>query len=198
MNPYQVLGVKENASEDEVKNAYRKLVKKYHPDRFEHGSKEQNDAAEKLKQVNAAYDMIMKIRQGNYSWNNTGSTSGTPRFAEVRAAIQRGAIGDAMAMLNNMSERSAEWYYLMGVVQLRRGWYDSAAQYFSRAYQMEPGNKEYENAMKAMSQSAGMYADFGEEDSTINMSNPMCKICLCCSCLGCLGSNMFMPWICCC
>lgn len=192
MNPYEVLGVTENATDEEVKTAYRRLVKKYHPDRYEHGSREQAAAAEKLKQINAAYDMILKIRQGNFNW------SGTPQFTEIRAAIQRGAIGEAEAMLNRMSERPAEWHYLMGIVLLRRGWYDGAAQHFRQAYQMEPGNKEYENAMRAMTQSAGMYADFGDtEGNTIDINNPACKICACCACLGCLGSNFFCPWMCC-
>ena len=192
MNPYQVLGVDQNASEDEIKSAYRKLVKKYHPDRFAHGSREQAAAAEKLKQVNAAYDMVTKVKQGNYNW------SGAPQFTAVRAAIQRGAISEAEALLSKMEEHPAEWHYLMGVVLLRRGWYDGAGQHFRRAYQMEPGNKEYENAMRAMTQSAGMYADFGDDDQGVRMNSQMCKICACCACLGCLGSNMFCPWLCCC
>ncbi len=192
MNPYQVLGVDENASEDQIKTSYRRLVKKYHPDRYEHGSREQAAASEKLKQVNAAYDMLTKVRQGNYSW------SGAPQFTEIRAAIQRGAIGEAEAMLNRMTERPAEWHYLMGIVLLRRGWYDGAGQHFQRAYQMEPGNKEYENAMRAMTQSAGMYADFGDDDQSVGMGSPMCRICGVCACAGCLGGAFCWPYMCCC
>ncbi len=192
MNPYEVLGVGQGATDEEIKTAYRRLVKKYHPDRYEHGSKEQAAAAEKLKQINAAYDMVLKIRQGNFNW------SGTPQFTEIRAAIQRGAIGEAEAMLNRMTERPAEWHYLMGIVLLRRGWYDGAAQHFQQAYRMEPGNKEYEDAMRAMTQSAGMYANFGDEEGAqINLNSPLCKICACCACVGCLGSNFFCPWMCC-
>jgi hypothetical protein len=96
-----------------------------------------------------------------------------------------------------MTERPAEWHYLMGIVLLRRGWYDGAGEHFARAYQMDPSNREYEKAMRAMTQSAGMYANFGEEDSTVNMSNPLCRICMCGACLGCLASNLFFPWLCC-
>jgi len=189
MNPYEVLGVTENATDEEIKAAYRKLVKKYHPDRFANDPQKQAAASEKLKQVNAAYDMVTKIRQGNYQWSNT------PEFASVRAAIQRGAIGEAEAMLNRMSERPAEWHFLMGIVLLRRGWYDGAAEHFTRAYQMEPGNKEYENAMRAMSQQAGAYMDFGDmPEGGIQMNGKMCIPCGICACAGlslCCGRGMF-------
>lgn len=194
MNPYEVLGVSESATDDEIKSAYRKLVKKYHPDRFEHGSREQEAASEKLKQINAAYDMVTKIRQGSY----TGS--GAPQFSEIRAAIQRGQIGEAERMLNQLTERPAEWHFLMGICLLRRGWYDGAAQNFRTAYQMDPGNKEYENAMRAMTQSAGMYADFGDEGTrdAPDFTGPWCRLCATCACLSCFGSNFCYPLWCCC
>ena len=50
---YEVLGVSRDASEDEIKKAYRKLAKKYHPD----VSKEK-DAEEKFKEVNEAYEVL--------------------------------------------------------------------------------------------------------------------------------------------
>ena len=53
-NPYQVLGVSENATEDETRQAYRTLAKKYHPDL------NPNDptAAQKMNEVNEAYDLL--------------------------------------------------------------------------------------------------------------------------------------------
>lgn len=62
MNPYEVLGVSENASEEEIKRAYKKLVKKYHPDRYQNNPLA-DLAEEKLQEVNEAYDMLMKKQE---------------------------------------------------------------------------------------------------------------------------------------
>lgn len=193
MDPYKVLGVSEQATDDEIKTAYRNLVKQYHPDRYANDPARQQEASEKLKEINAAYDMVTKIRKGSYSWH------GTPQFSEIRAAIQRGQIGDAERMLNQLQDRTAEWHYLMGICLLRRGWYDGAAQNFRQAYSMEPNNREYEQAMRAMTQSAGMYADFGDEGTRheTEFLSPLCRVCATCACLSCCGSNFCYPWICC-
>lgn len=50
---YEVLGVSKNASEDEIKKAYRQLAKKYHPD-----INKEPDAEEKFKEINEAYEVL--------------------------------------------------------------------------------------------------------------------------------------------
>ena len=62
MNPYQVLGISPGASDDEIKKAYRALSRKYHPDaNINNPNKAQ--AEEKFKEVQQAYDQIMKEKQ---------------------------------------------------------------------------------------------------------------------------------------
>jgi len=61
---YNILGVSENASDEEIKKAYRELVKKYHPDRYA-GSSVADIAGEKLKEINKAYDEIMAMRKNS-------------------------------------------------------------------------------------------------------------------------------------
>lgn len=76
---YQVLGVEKNASQDEIKSAYRKLAKKYHPDL----NKDNPEAAEKFKEVNQAYEVLgdEKKRQ-NYDQFGTADGSGGADFSD--------------------------------------------------------------------------------------------------------------------
>lgn len=74
-NPYEILGVKPNASDEEVKAAYRELVKKYHPDKYQNNPLA-DLAEEKLQSINEAYDAIMKNRNNGASGNTYGGTYG--------------------------------------------------------------------------------------------------------------------------
>ena len=67
-DPFAVLGVSPSASEDEIKSAYRKLAKKYHPD-LNPGDK----AAEaKMREVNEAYTQALQIKKNGGSWRPDG------------------------------------------------------------------------------------------------------------------------------
>ena len=62
-NAYKILEIEKNVSDDEVKRAYRKMAKKYHPDRLSHLGEEHHDGAEeKFRQVQEAYEHIQKER----------------------------------------------------------------------------------------------------------------------------------------
>ena len=79
-NPYEILGIKEDASEAEIKAAYKAMVKKYHPDRYQDNPLS-DLAEEKLREVNEAYDYLMKF--GSAGGSSTGGyqrSSAAPEF----------------------------------------------------------------------------------------------------------------------
>ena len=73
-NPYEVLGVSETATDEEVKAAYRNLAKKYHPDNYT-DSPLADVAEQKMKEINEAYDMINQMRQKDKDKNRKGSST---------------------------------------------------------------------------------------------------------------------------
>ena len=76
MDPYRVLGVDPSASEDEIKKAYRKLSRLYHPDSNMNKSEyEKKQAEEKFKEVQSAYEDIIDGKVDPRSYSRTGSRS---------------------------------------------------------------------------------------------------------------------------
>ena len=65
-DPYKVLGVSPGASDDEIKDAYRRLARKYHPDNYVNNPLS-DLATEKMKEINEAYDEIQRQRKSGGS-----------------------------------------------------------------------------------------------------------------------------------
>ncbi len=193
-DPYSVLGVSPNASDEEIKRAYRELARKYHPDNY-HDNPLSDLAQEKMKEINEAYEMINKLRSGGGNASGGGAYnsggSGVGIFAEIRAAINAGNLAQAESLLNSTSNRNAEWHFLMGSVCYRKGWLDEARRYYQTAVSMEPNNMEYRQALNFMNAGGGAAyrpAGFGYGNSG---GCDACDICsslyladCCCECMG--------------
>lgn len=193
-DPYEVLGVSPSASDDEVKSAYRELVRKYHPDNYA-GNPLADLAQEKMKEINEAYETITKSRAAGNTYSRSAYTGGGARsssggsgagYAEVRSAINQGNVERADQLLEEISNRDAEWYYLRGATAYRRGWMDEAQQNFQMACNMAPNNLEYRQALNRMQQSGGYpYRQYGNDrgmDACDVCNMLMCLNCLCGGC----------------
>lgn len=198
-DPYVVLGVSPSASDDEVKAAYRKLAKKYHPDNYADNPLA-DLASEKMVEINEAYDKVMNMRRnGNKSgsgsssgsYSSYNSSSGYSEFADVRRLINANRLDDAEQILDGVqsSSRNAEWNFLKGYILYKRGWLDEATNYFERACNLDPSNAEYRNAYEQLNaQRSGAFGGYKRS----NMSaSTLCDLCsalwcadCCCECFG--------------
>lgn len=186
MDPYKVLGVSPDASDEEIKKAYRALTKKYHPD-LNPGDP---NAEKKYAEINAAYDAIQKgtassYQQSQYDYG-TGYGGGNPwsswgnwqqaywqqqanqqhantERSEYTAAvnyIRNGMYREAINALNQVpaSERDAKWYYLMAGANMYMGNKVAALENAKRACEIEPDNEEYQRLLRNI-QSGGSFYD---------------------------------------
>ncbi len=204
-NPYKVLGVSETATDEEIKKAYRDLVRKYHPDKYVDNPLA-DVASEKMKEINAAYDQITKERKegkqrtsygqnsydsgsyygGQNYYGGSGYSSGYHgNFADVRRMISQNRIAEAEEILDGVPEynRDAEWYYLKGCIYYKRGWLSEAAKCFQQASRMEPNNPEFASAYRQCA--------YRQQYGTVGNSQNSGSFCACDPCDICTGLMCF-------
>lgn len=203
-NPYNVLGVNPNSTDEQIKEAYRELAKKYHPDNYADNPLREF-ADEKMRDINAAYDNIMNSRRGGYNnanqtYSNTNNNYAKSNFADIRALIQANRLVDAEELLDGvpLSNRDAEWYFLKGSVFYSRGWLEDAQNHFSTACRLDPNNAEYRAALNRMGwQRKGNMGGYGQGQYNNPYRNrnaggcSACDVCTslicadcCCECMG--------------
>lgn len=226
-DPYQVLGVSRDATDEEIKKAYRTLSRKYHPDaNINNPNKAQ--AEEKFKEVQRAYQDIMKMRSGEYEggtnyrqrgyggygYGGYGGSSGGRGYQENESAgtdylrsaisyIRAGYYKEALNVLNQMTDRNAEWYYYSAVANLASGNNVIAKEHASTAVRMDPNNWEYQNLLSRIESGAAWYQERSAPFGGMNpggsgicmklcIANMICNLCcgsggMCCGGYGPMG-----------
>ena len=196
-DPYMTLGVSRDATDDEIKKAYRALARKYHPDNYA-GSDLADVAEEKMKEINEAYDMIGKMRSaggagGSYAGTSSSQGYSSGNYAEIRYRINEGRFSDAEILLDAIpaSQRGAEWNFLKGCVMMQRGYYFDAQKYIETACYLDPTNMEYRQVKQRMRATASSYdspyrtTSYGSACSgTDCCTSLICADCLCECCGG--------------
>jgi len=199
MNPYEVLGVSRNASIDEIKKAYKELSRKYHPDSYV-GNPLSSLAEEKFKQVQEAYDAIMKEKNGDYNYadnyNNNGYSNGeSGEMAEVYNLLGRRAYSQALSLLDSMPNRNAKWYYYSAIAQVGLGNNLRGMEYARMAVSMEPNNIEYQDLVNRLSFQGNRYGEVrnvyrGGRSGFDDASDLCCKLWLADSLCECMGGDL--------
>lgn len=169
-DPYEILGVPRNATEEEIKKVYKALSRKYHPD-ANINNPNKDAAEEKFKLIQQAYQQIMKERTDGYSYQGSGygGTSGGNAYSgfggfggfggtqtgyeedgHLRAAgnyVRSGYYKEARTVLDSMEERTrnARWYYYSALSHAGMGNQVAALEHARRAASLEPNNADYSN-----------------------------------------------------
>ena len=221
-DPYQILGVDRNASDEEIKRAYRKLAKKYHPD----ANPGDESAAKKMQEINDAYDRIKNPEKnqgpggGSQGYNPYGQGYGSYGYGpfggyyqqQNRSYNQKYADSHLQAAYNYILYRryrealnvlaqfqgvkGAEWYYLSALANQGIGNQVTALEHMRKAVSMDPGNQEYLNALDRMEHGGDAYRRQAGNFQGFDLKmNPCTSLCLCYLCNRiCPG----MGWIFCC
>ena len=202
-DPYKVLGVSPDASDEDIKRAYRRLAKKYHPD-LNPGDQE---AARKMQEVNAAYEQIKnpeKFQQqqaggyggygssygGGYYDPFGGAYRQQQSYGESRTGdqyqqaafqyIRFGRYREALNTLNSASERNARWYYLSALANDGLGNQVTALEHIRKAVSMEPDNMEYLSALEQIEHGGAAYRQQAGNFRGFSMGGDPCtNLCLC-------------------
>ena len=199
-DPYKVLGVSPDASDDEIKRAYRRLAKKYHPD-VNPGNQE---AARKMQEINAAYEQIKNPEKaepaGGYGYDPFGGYRQAQR--EEEDPYQSGAYQyirmrryqEALNILSNSTNKDARWYYISATANNGLGNQVTALEHIKKAVSMEPDNYEYLQMLKYIENGGTEYRRQAGSFRGFEMrGNP------CTNLLLCWLANIFCcrGWICC-
>ena len=169
-DPYHVLGVSQDASDEEIKKAYRALSRKYHPDaNINNPLKE--EAEVKFKEVQQAYQQIMDERSRGYSsgagssagyggWdqNQQRTDAGDENSQYLRAAanyIQSGHYTEALNVLNSIKERGALWYFYSASANSGAGNNVTALEHAKEAVRLEPQNMQYQMLLQRLQGGGG-------------------------------------------
>lgn len=170
LDPYSILEVSRGASDEEIKKAYRKLSRKYHPDaNINNPNKDQ--AEEKFKQIQQAYDQIMKEREygssygyeGYGGFGNRTNTGYQDEEAIRRQAasnyIQNGHYQEAINVLSSLSHRNGQWYYLSAMANMGLGNNVNALNHIREAVRLEPDNMQYKMTLQRMEGGGAWYQE---------------------------------------
>jgi len=180
-NPYAVLGVTRDASEEEIKKAYRALSRKYHPD-SNINNPNAKEAEQKFKEIQVAYDQIQKGDDGGQAANGYGDFSGFGGFGgfggftgygqqrqaqesiniqAVKNYISNGYFKEAMNVLNTISNQDAQWYYYSAICHAGLGNEAMAIEHSKRATMMDQNNFQYRELYRKLTTGETWYQTRG-------------------------------------
>ena len=141
---YELLGLSEAATDEEIAARYEELRAKYREDRWLDGEAG-NEAAKMLTKVETAYREIVASRK-----EQSENVGGENVLEEITRLLKEDNVSKAQELLDDCNERSAEWHYLQAVVFYKKNWTNDSKKQLEIAIQMDPDNAKYRSAYGKM------------------------------------------------
>lgn len=142
-NPFAVLGLKPTADADEVRAAYRNLVKTCHPDKFLDAD-ERKAAQGKMIELNLAYEEAIRLASSRKTAANFNpALSQEDALALAAKMLRQHSPESALRQLMRAKTRDGAWYAMQGHILMRMQQYESAHQSYREAVRREPDNNEF-------------------------------------------------------
>ena len=139
-DPYIVLGLKNDATQEQVENAYRTLRRKYEELRFSEGE-EGAQASRALGELDRAYaDCLDDLRKRVYV------AGGASQYGAAEELIRQGKLDEAQQKLDSAETRDAEWHYLQAIVYYKRNWHVESKKQLEIALTLDPNNEKYKRS----------------------------------------------------
>ena len=196
-DPYSVLGVSRDATDEEIKKAYRTLSRKYHPD-ANINNPNKDKAEEMFKTIQQAYNQIMKEKQGGYTSSAySQNRGGTVHLRAAANYINNGGYDEALNVLSAIQDKDARWYYYSAMANSGKGNQATAMEHARRAVELDPDNMQYRMFYQRMNSGGEWYS--GRQQTYQNPAGGMGSWCMklifinlmCNCCLG--GGGLCCP-----
>lgn len=141
-DPYSVLGLSADASEEELRARYEELKAEYGEQRFRSGA-EGNEGARKLSELESAWALI----GADLEKKQDAATFGDGDYGAIDDLIKKGSYDDAQARLDAITDRTAQWHYLQSIIYYKREWLTDSRSQLAEAVRMDPQNSTYKAAL---------------------------------------------------
>ena len=203
-NPYEILGISENATREEIDARYAQLRDVYQKDRFLPGD-EGEEASEKLQQLEVAYRDILTTRA---EAEQASSFAEDKDYTAIQELITANKLDEAQDKLDARVTRDAEWHYMQSIVFYKRNWFLESKKQLELACQMEPDNTRYQQSLEKLTKilasntispdqlrTTSRPVDDGPRAGAGNgtCTGSACVDCLlcnaCCNCCQCMGGG---------
>ncbi len=186
-NSYLILGLKDNATLQEVESAYKNLKQKYQKQCFEEGE-DGTFAARMLSKIKVAYsDCIDDIKKREFIGD--GSI-----YQAIEKLIKDGKLNEAQALLDDTEPRGGEWHFMQAHIFYKRNWFLESKTQLEMALTHDPNNTRYRNnldilnrqnksaddELKAQRQATRAGYSAPQDRTPSTMGNGLCSYCATC------------------